>query len=91
MRDSLPSLVNYNECAIINLDNEKGPGTHWTAYKKYGNEAVYFDSYGNLRPPQELIDYLKKNGSCKIFYNHEQTQKYNTINCGHLCLKFLYN
>ncbi|KAJ8914021.1 hypothetical protein NQ315_012044 [Exocentrus adspersus] len=66
MRDSLPRHVHYNECGIINLDAEKGSGTHWAAYKKTGKEAVYFDSYGNLGPPHELIHYLNTNGPCKI-------------------------
>lgn len=91
MRDSLPRRVRHNEYGIINLDSEKGSGTHWTAYKKNGEKAVYFDSYGNLGPPRELIRYLKTNGPCKILYNHDQLQSYNTFNCGHLCLKFLYN
>lgn len=91
MRDSLPRRVHYKECGIINLDNERGSGTHWTAYKKTGEKAVYFDSYGNLRPPRELVHYLNTNGPCKILYNHEQLQTFNTFNCGHLCLKFLYN
>lgn len=91
MRDQLPHQVHNNESGIINLDSEEGPGTHWTAYKKNGKEAVYFDSYGNLKPPRKLINYLNTNGLCKILYNNEQLQLFNSFNCGHLCLKFLYN
>lgn len=92
MRNALPKgKVRFNECGIINLDNEEGPGTHWTAYRKTGREAIYFDSYGDLRPPIELTKYLQNNGTCKILYNHEKIQKFNAINCGHLCLNFLYN
>lgn len=80
-----------NESAIINLDLTTGPGTHWVAYKKENNEVQYFDSFGNLKPPPELSKYLNKKGNCNIFYNHERYQKYNSFNCGHLCLKFLYN
>lgn len=91
MRNLLPpSGARYRECGIINLDDKDNPGTHWTAYKKYANVAVYMDSFGNLRPPDELIKYLKQNSPCAILYNHEQLQSYNSIICGHLCLKFLY-
>ena len=89
MRNTLPKTGPFkNETAIVNLDNEQNPGTHWVAYKKLGNSVIYFDSFGNLRPPLELIKYLKVKD---IKYNHENYQKYDTFVCGHLCLKFLCN
>lgn len=75
-----------NECAIINLDSSRGEGSHWTAYVKRGVRVVYFDSFGDLPPPRELQEYLR---DCVIQYNHKQIQNYNTVNCGHLCIKFL--
>lgn len=86
MRNTLPQAPKKNECAILNLDSIEGPGTHWVAYKKHGNEVEYFDSFGNLKPPKELVNYLK---SCKVKYNRDTYQRFNTYNCGHLCLKFL--
>lgn len=54
MKDRLPKKIKKNfESGVINLDNNDGPGTHWTAYKKYGNNIFYFDSFGNLKPPLE--------------------------------------
>lgn len=88
MRDNLPeSKPLRNECAIVNLDSSNGPGTHWVAYYKKGSHIEYFDSFGNLQPPNELIDYLGD----KIKYNYIKYQDYNSVNCGHLCLKFLYD
>lgn len=87
MRDAMPNTPLKNESAIINLDNSTGMGTHWTAYKKRGNHVEYYDSFGNLKPPQELIKYF--NGAT-ILYNHDREQAFNTSICGHLCLKFLY-
>lgn len=87
MRDSLPKRPWLRECGIINLDSSIGAGTHWVAYYKNGEEKIYFDSFGNLQPPLEVINYLGKN----VIYNYIQEQKYNTFNCGHLCLKFLNN
>ena len=92
MRDSLPKKIYKNESGIINLDNQDGPGTHWTAYHKRGNQISYFDSYGNLRPPTEAVRYFNSNSVTPIIkYNHYAYQSYNMYNCGHLSLQFLYN
>lgn len=88
MRDRLPrSGPLKNECGIVNLDSSTGSGTHWVAYYKKGNVIDYFDSFGNLQPPIELINYLGE----RINYNYFQYQKFNSINCGHLCLSFLFD
>lgn len=87
MRNTLPSKPWKNECGIINLDGVEGPGTHWVAYKKNANKSNYFDSFGNLPPPQELIRYLGGN----IEYNYIKYQDYGSYVCGHLCLLFLLN
>jgi hypothetical protein len=87
--DVLPKKIHKNESGVINLDKNIGQGTHWVAYKKIGNVVKYFDSFGNLQPPQEAVQYFTSNGPCRIFYNHERFQKFNTFNCGHLCLTFL--
>lgn len=91
MRDTLPVKIRKIECGILNLDDNQGSGSHWTAYKKNDKNIIYFDSFGNLRPPLEAIKYFNSNGECKIMYNHTVYQSYNTYNCGHLCLEFLYN
>lgn len=87
MINELPSRPYQNECGIVNLDRSDGAGTHWVAYYKSNNQIEYFDSYGNLRPPREIVNYLGKN----IKYNYNRFQKDNSVNCGHLCLRFLYN
>lgn len=87
MRNTLPKNGPLkNESGVVNLDVLEGIGTHWVAYKKRGNLVIYFDSFGDLKPPIEIVNYFKK---CKIIYNYDTFQKFNTINCGHLCLKFL--
>lgn len=88
MRNALPSRPWKKECAVINLDDHTGSGTHWVAYTKNKDDVTYFDSFGNLRPPLELLKYL---GGGSVKYNYEQHQNYNTFICGHLCLKFLTN
>lgn len=89
MRNALPTNgPRYRESGIINLDDASGPGTHWVAYRKRGNEIVYFDSFGDLQPPLDLYNYFGAHNIIK--YNHERYQDYNSYNCGHLCLKFLH-
>ena len=85
-RDRLPKRTKLRESAVVNLDGEKAEGTHWVAYKKIGKQVKYYDSFGNLPPPLELQKYF--NGF-SIEYNYGRDQQFNTINCGHLCLKFL--
>lgn len=77
---------NSNETGIVNLQTDKEPGSHWVAYRKKGTIVEYFDSFGNLPPPQEIKNYFP---GCKIYYNYNRYQNFNTYNCGHLCLKFL--
>jgi len=90
MRDALPKKGPWqHESAIINLDDARGPGTHWVAYHKNGHHVMYFDSFGNLQPPHEIVQYLGK-GSI-IHYNHQSYQNYKSYRCGHLCLEYLAN
>lgn len=87
MKDKLPKNIWRNETGIVNLDDTSGEGTHWVCYKKLLNTVYYFDSFGNLPPPQELLFYFipAKN----ILYNSVTWQEKNTNICGHLCLDFL--
>lgn len=85
MRDELPKHPFKNECGIINLDSSQNPGTHWVAYAKLNNYVEYFDSYGNLKPPEEFLRYV----GFDVFYNYTNEQKNNSYICGHLCIKFL--
>lgn len=87
MRDGLPGSALVNESAIVNLDSKFGHGTHWVCYKKRGNRVLYFDSFGDLRPPPELVRYLGP--SADIEYNYERKQSFDSVICGHLCLEFL--
>lgn len=86
MRDTMPERCWVNECGVVNLDSIEGPGTHWVAYCKMQDIVYYFDSFGNLPPPIELIQYF---GNNRIFYNNFNYQKFNTVICGQLCLVFL--
>lgn len=88
MRDELPKYPLSKECGIINLDSSTKSGSHWVAYAKYHKNIIYFDSYGNLKPPKEFTTYV---GNSNIKYNNENVQQNHPFNCGHLCLQFLRN
>lgn len=85
MRDELPEKPLQMECGVINLDSSVNSGTHWVAYAKHNDYIEYFDSYGNLKPPKEFIEYVGSN----IQYNYDNIQGNHLYNCGHLCLNFL--
>lgn len=90
MRDELSQLgpPHKYESAIVNLDTSSGSGTHWVAYRKRGDKIYYFDSFGDLKPPTDFIQHFK---NYKIYFNYDAYQKFNTYNCGHLCMEFLLN
>lgn len=89
MRDTLPVRPRKNESGIVNLDSNSGSGTHWVCYIKRGDRVFYFDSFGNLRPPVEVMRYL--GSTVDIRYNYDRQQNFNSVICGHLCLEFLTN
>lgn len=92
MRNRLPKKIRKSECGVVNLDDYENEGTHWTAYVKKGSQVFYFNSYGDLRPPVELVEYFLTDSKINsIKYNYESFQNYNSYICGHLCLAFLYN
>jgi len=80
LRDTLPKKPKRNECAITNLYDTSGDGTHWVVWFKCGNNKFYFDSFG-LPLPTEFNDYLGD-----VFYPTEQIQPRQEVFCGHLCL-----
>lgn len=92
MRDTLSrkNKPKERECWIINHGSSHTDGTHWTALAKNYNTAFYFDSFGKLPPPYEVIDYLSKS-NVHLYYNAKKYQNYGSVICGHLCLKFLHN
>lgn len=95
MLDQLPRYPRRFETAIVNLDSSKGRGTHWVAYAKKNDTVYYFDSFGNLKPPKQLLRYFESIRSIEesikkdIKYNYDSVQNFNTVICGHLCLQFL--
>lgn len=87
MRDNLPFKPFENESAVVNLGSSSTEGSHWCCYKKLGNLVLYFDSFGNLPPPLELVNYFGP--KVEIKYNYYRKQGFGSVVCGKLCLQFL--
>lgn len=91
MRDTLTKKAGpaLQECWVLNHGSSKTDGTHWTALAKKFDTVLYFDSFGKLPKPLEVLDYL--GDDINIYYNAKKYQNYGTVVCGHLCLRFLYD
>lgn len=87
MKDELPEKLLDRECGIVNLQNSDQLGSHWCCYYKSGDLKFYFDSYGDAKPPIQLVKFLGKDN---LWYNKDRVQNYNDPPiCGHLCLTVL--
>ena len=82
--NTLPKICHRVECGILNHDNSRGDGTHWTAWYVNNGKKIYVDRYG-IDPPLELIKYLGPS----IYCSTESVQPRDTVVCGHLCLYVL--
>lgn len=57
--DSLTCTPRFKkESGIINLDTSKSIGTQWVVYFKDNYNVLYFDSFGDLHPFQEFLNYI---------------------------------
>jgi len=59
MRDELKkNKANSNECMVINIDETRNEGTHWTCLFIKNGVSYYFDSYG-FEPTLEVKEYCR--------------------------------
>ena len=86
-RDNLPQKIK-KEIGIINLDDMKGPGTHWVCYRNLDSVVEYFDPFG-LIMPNEALKYFRSSGK-HIVYSIDEIQNRNTVLCGYWCLYYLF-
>lgn len=86
-KDRLPKRIKNIEYRVINLDDNSGSGTHWTAYVNDSKNCFYFDSFG-MAPPDIVVNYLKK-AHRPIYYNSSQIQHHDSIMCGFYCVDFI--
>lgn len=86
MRDEIRGKAGCNECFILNIDESKNSGTHWTCLSVKNKVCYYFDSYG-FCPPDEIRSYCDGH---ECYFSSFKIQKQNEIICGHYCVYLLY-
>ena len=64
-RVGLPSVIK-RECGVVNLDDNKGPGTHWVCYRNIDSFVEYFDPFG-LIMPNEVLKYFNTSGKNAVY------------------------
>jgi len=88
-QDKIP--LNKKGYAIINVDREGKPGSHWVALVFSNSHCYIFDSFG--RYSSKLLPILIKNLKHKhiiaIDSKHNKEQAENTDICGQLSIAFL--
>lgn len=65
-----------NECGIINPDVSTGPGTHWVACKENGKIINFFDSFGNLQSPPEVLNYYYRYEKKEVPFSNRWRNSY---------------
>ena len=69
---------------VINLQSSNEgdeKGSHWTCFKKVGDNAEYFDAFGFIFP-NELREKIKGH----ILYSKKEIQDYYSTTCGWFCI-----
>ena len=82
MRDET-HLLEKDGFYIINLDDSKGKGSHWTVLYFHPLNSCYFDSFGFV-PPLEVEQKIKP-----FIYNDKDIQDFNSSACGWYCIAFI--
>ena len=79
-KDKVPDVLS-DGWYILNLDDYKGGGTHWTCFHIGKDNKLYFDSFGFIAP-EDLDKMLKP-----YTYNKKEIQDINSSSCGWFCLQ----
>ncbi len=83
-RDKISDYQNMpkNSYLLINLDDSRGPGTHWVMLKRGEKVYTYYDPFGMPPPPQVLENFRP------LRYSNEVQQDPDTAYCGVFCIKW---
>src|SRR5207244_2885540 len=57
MLDELVGKAESRESRVVNLDKSSGPGTHYVCYYRFGNNKIFYDSFG-LTLPIKIQKYI---------------------------------
>ena len=82
--NKIPRMKN-NESCIINTDDDKKSGEHWTALIKYQNKFYFYDSFGRSYKTLSKCWINKKWNDA-----HDDGQSTSESSCGQHCIAFIY-
>ena len=71
---------------LINLDKYESVGTHWIALYVNGNDATYFDSFGDEHISEEIGKFISDRNITKNIF---RIQAYDSAMCGYFCIGFI--
>ena len=75
----------YSDKGIVNMDNGRLGGTHWTCFIVKDSKSFYFDSFGGA-PDKFLLKQLRK----PIIYHSYRIQDIYSNLCCSYCSYFFY-
>lgn len=84
--DRMPKLKQGQSC-ILNLDDHKGPGSHWVACIRSGRDLIVYDSFG--RPTKQILSKLKTGGLRVLDTDPDAEQKESQKSCGQRSIAWL--
>jgi hypothetical protein len=82
----MPKLSD-GQSAILNLDDHKGPGTHWVACLRDKKNLIVYDSFG--RDSKQILSKLKTGGLKVKDTDYDAEQDRLQTNCGQRSISFL--
>ncbi len=77
------------KCFILNLQNSRQPGSHWTLLDARNPTSLYIDSYG-VPPTYEIAKWITSSKR-KAFYCTVDLQGYQNNSCGQYATFFAHN
>ena len=85
-KDNLPKQLPANSCCVVNLQDSDEGGSHWTIIinKRGEKHNLYFDSFGVLFPPQNVLDSFKNK---PLICSQKRVQRDNSILCGYYSIR----
>ena len=75
----------YSDKRVVNIDDGRMVGRHWTCFILIDKKSYYFHSFGG-QPDKFLLNHLPK----PIIYHKKKIQDTNSKLCGSYCLYFFY-
>ena len=81
-------LLKHKHFVIINLDTERGAGTHWVTLIRLKNRLLYYDSFA-IPCGLDVYRYASRHKNCSLSYSDSSDQAKRSRQCGIYVIKFI--